>query len=82
MEMYPAARDFFARQGDLTQQSFVDCKENQRSMAEKDPPFGYIDMFQTWPMSHHGLRVEAKADRDGVVYFFHNRVVQLSHVLP
>ena len=32
--------------------------------------------------SHHGLRVEAKADRNGVIYLFHNRVVQLAHVLP
>ena len=31
------ARDFFVRQGDLTRQYFVYCKENQRSMAEKDP---------------------------------------------
>ena len=47
--MCPTARNFFARQGDLTRQYFVYCKENQRSMAEKDPPFGYIDIFQTRP---------------------------------
>ena len=51
LEMCPTARDFFARQGDLTQQYFVYCKENQRSMAEKDPPFGHVDIFQTWPRS-------------------------------
>ena len=45
----PDGEGFFARQGDLTRQYFVYCKENQRSMAEKDPPFGYIDIFQTWP---------------------------------
>src|SRR5699024_1826661 len=45
--MCPTARDFFARQGDLTQQYFVYCKENQRSMAEKDPLFGLVDIFQT-----------------------------------
>jgi len=43
------ARDFFARQDDLTRQYFVYCKENQRSMAEKDPPFGYIDIFKHGP---------------------------------
>ncbi|MBS6349065.1 MAG: hypothetical protein KH443_09735, partial [Oscillospiraceae bacterium] len=43
------AKDFFARQGDLTQQYFVYCKENQRSMTEKDSLFGHIDIFQTWP---------------------------------
>ena len=47
--MCPTARNFFARQGDLTRQYFVYCKENQRSMAGKEPPFGYIDIFQTWP---------------------------------
>ena len=35
--------------GDLTRQYFVYCEENQRSMAEKEPPFGHIDIFQTWP---------------------------------
>jgi hypothetical protein len=45
--MCPTARDFFARQGDLTRQYFVYCKENQRGMAEKEPPSGLIDMFQT-----------------------------------
>ena len=24
-------------------------KENQRGVAEKDPPFGRFDIFQTWP---------------------------------
>ena len=45
----PDGEGFFARQGDLTRQYFVYCKENQRSMAEKEPPLGHIDIFQTWP---------------------------------
>lgn len=45
----PRDENFFARQGDLTPQYFVYCKENQRRMAEKDPPFGHIDIFQTRP---------------------------------
>ena len=49
MEMCPTARNFFARQGDLTRKSFVDCKENQRGMAEKGPPSGLIDMLYTKP---------------------------------
>ncbi len=49
LKICPTARDFFVRQGDLTQQYFVYCKENQHSMAERDPPFGYIDIFQTRP---------------------------------
>ena len=36
----PNGEGFFARQGNLTQQSLVDCKENERSIAEKDPLFG------------------------------------------
>ena len=43
------ARDFFARQGDLTPRYFVYRKENQRRMAEKDLLFGLVDMFQTGP---------------------------------
>ena len=35
----------------MTRQYFVYCKENQRSMAEKEPPLGHIDIFQTWPRS-------------------------------
>ena len=47
--MCPAARDFFARQGDLTRKYFVYFKSNQRHMAEKDPPFGHVGNFQTSP---------------------------------
>ena len=53
--MCPTARDFFARQGDLTQQYFVYCKENQRRMAEKDPLFGPVDIFQQGPIFHGPL---------------------------
>ena len=56
MEICPTARDFFARQGDLTQQYFVYCKENQRSMAEKDPLFGLVDIFQTGPKELFGAK--------------------------
>ena len=45
----PDGEGFFARQGDLKRQYFVYCKENQRSMAKKEPPLGHIDIFQTWP---------------------------------
>ena len=41
--------DFFARQGDLTQESFVDFKENQRCIAEKDTSFGVLHTFQKRP---------------------------------
>ena len=41
--------DFFARQGDLTQESFVDFKENQRCVAEKDTSFGVLHTFQKRP---------------------------------
>ena len=43
------ARDFFANQGGLTLPYFVYGKENQRKVAEKDPPFGRFDIFQTRP---------------------------------
>ncbi len=33
---------FFVMQGNLTQEYFVYCKENQRGMAKKDPLFGHI----------------------------------------
>ena len=33
----------------MTTQYFVYCKANQRRMAEKGPPFGHIDIFQTRP---------------------------------
>ena len=43
------ARDLFARQGDLTPQYFVYCKEDQRRMAEKGLSCGHLDIFQTMP---------------------------------
>ena len=43
------AKDFFANQGGLTLPYSVYGKENQRKMAEKDPPFGRFDIFQTRP---------------------------------
>ncbi|MDE6840480.1 MAG: hypothetical protein K2P49_06455, partial [Oscillospiraceae bacterium] len=33
----------------LTQEYFVYSKENWQSMAEKEPPFGRVDNFQTSP---------------------------------
>ena len=39
------ARNFFARQGDLTPRYFVYRKENQRRMTEKGPAFGHVDIF-------------------------------------
>ncbi|MCI8714851.1 MAG: hypothetical protein HFF66_03480 [Oscillospiraceae bacterium] len=33
----------------LTQESWVDCKENRQCMAAKGPPFGRVDIFQTSP---------------------------------
>ena len=47
--MCPAARDFFARQGDLMRKYFVYFKSNQRHMAEKDLSFGHVGNFQTSP---------------------------------
>src|SRR5699024_2168728 len=60
----PTAKDFFARQGDLTPRYFVYRKENQRSMAEKDPLFGLVDSFQTGPKARRrgGGRIEPSAD--------------------
>ena len=29
--------------------AFVYFKKKQRGMAEKDPPFGHVVIFQTWP---------------------------------
>lgn len=39
-------RDVFARQGAFPQE-YVDFTEKQRRMAEKDPLFGRVDVFQT-----------------------------------
>ncbi|WP_457790571.1 hypothetical protein [Anaeromassilibacillus sp. SJQ-5] len=43
------ARDFFVNQGDLTLPYFMYGKENQRRVAEKDPPLGRFDIYQTRP---------------------------------
>ncbi len=45
----PAARNFSAGQGDLAQEYFVYFKANQRGSAEKGPPIGRVDNFQTSP---------------------------------
>ena len=37
------------RQGDLTQESFVDFKENQRSITRKDAKLGVLHTFQKCP---------------------------------
>ena len=47
----PNDEGFSARQGNLTRQSLVDCRENERGMVGKDPPFWHVDIFQTWPRS-------------------------------
>lgn len=45
----PGDEGGFAGQGDLTREYFVYFKENQRGTAEKAPPFGRFDIFQTRP---------------------------------
>ena len=40
------ARNFFARQGDLTPRYFVYRKENQRRMAEKARHLGMLTFFK------------------------------------
>ena len=47
--MCPTTRDFSARQGNLTRQSLVDCKENERGMVGKGPPFWHVDIFKHDP---------------------------------
>ena len=63
---------FFARQDDLTRQYFVYCKENQRSMAEKDPPSGLIDIFQTRPRRSYkgpaGFQIMLTHKKYGLLY--------------
>lgn len=45
----PAARDLFANQDDLTPPYVVYGREDQRGAAEKAPPIGRFDAFQTGP---------------------------------
>ena len=40
---------FLPDKANLTRQYSVYCKKNCRSMAEKDPPFGHVGIFQTRP---------------------------------
>ena len=47
--MCPAAMDFFVGQADFSQESWADFKENRGGTAEKAPPFGHVDSFQTRP---------------------------------
>ena len=42
-------RIFSSGKANFTQEYFVYCKENCRSMAEKDPSFGHVGIFQTRP---------------------------------
>ena len=54
----------------MTQQYFVYCKENQRSMTEKDSLFGHIDIFQTWPnqrQRRHTVKLQYCVNRTGAV---------------
>ena len=62
MAMCPAARDFFVRQGDLTQKYFVYFKSNQHCLAEKDTSIGYVDIFQTSPKQAIDILVKAQQD--------------------
>ncbi len=43
----PSGKDFFAWQGDLAQKYFVYFKAKQCGSAEKGPPIGRVDNFQT-----------------------------------
>ena len=48
----PNGEGFFSPdEANLTQEYLVYSKENWQSMAEKEPPFGYVDNFQTSPSS-------------------------------
>ena len=71
MAMCPAARDFFVRQGDLTQKYFVYFKSNQRRMPEKDPSIGYADIFQTSPKNLYSKpKIHPPSDVFGYEYRF------------
>ena len=56
--------DFFARQDDLTQESFVDFKENQRSIAEKDASCGGLHMVRKRPNNYQGLTPPVSSDTE------------------
>ena len=45
----PNDEGFSARQGNLTRQSLVDCRENERGMVGKGPPFWHVDIFKHVP---------------------------------
>jgi hypothetical protein len=42
----PAARDFFAKQGDFSQKYFAYFKKKQRSKVGKDSLSGRFDIFE------------------------------------
>ena len=68
MAKCPAARDFFSNQGDLTQPYFVYPQENPRRVAEKDPPLGHFDIFQTRPNAFsHQVKRKRTFSMRGVV---------------
>ena len=46
-------------------QSLVDRRENQRSIAGKEPPFGHVDIFQTWPMKGT-VKIDIMKSRKGI----------------
>jgi hypothetical protein len=49
----------------LTQESWVDCKENRQCMAAKGPPFGRVDIFQTSPCLLRGSGPAPKPIQSG-----------------
>ena len=55
MAMGPAVRDFPPDEADLTQEYWMDCKENRQSVVEKAPLIGRIDGVQTGPLLWSGL---------------------------
>ena len=48
----------------LTQESWVDCKENRQCMAAKGPPFGRVDIFQTSPTRWAEIAAHLKTGRE------------------
>ena len=55
MEVRPAARDFFVRQGAFLQEYCMYFKKIQRSMAEKDPSQGVRAFFKQGLVDDHGV---------------------------
>jgi len=64
-EIRPTTRDFFVRQGDLTQEYFVYFKENQRSMTEKSQQLFVVNGANSADKLGAGPRADERRFADG-----------------